>query len=250
MIRMICGLPRKGKTYMMTRDIVSALERKANVFSNFPVSGESYVLEFEDLLESEFPEESDLFIDEANMWFRNRDWSKFPKECFLLFMHHGHFKLNMTLIAQIPTTVDVNIRDIVNEFVWVSNFTLLNQTEGKPKNLLDRLLHKPLWYTCRYYSTCEGLMKMSPDYLIKKKRVIARSKVFKRFDSYYKFIELTRKKKNFKKWKDKIQIENDENSHIENKGFRDKLKFLIDYIIKKILRKGNTYEEKMDKNIL
>lgn len=184
MIEMVCGLPGSGKSYYMSSEILRALEKHRPVFCNYPIKG-TYKLTFNDMCYSSFPEGSLLCIDEANSWFRARDWAKLPREVFSFFMHHRHFKLDMIILAQIPTTVDVNIRDIVSYYVW-------SRATKKPFS------EEALWFRYDYYYSIEDLTNFRNAFMTRRK--VASKKVFEEFDSYYKFVEMQRKRISMEKW--------------------------------------------------
>lgn len=184
MINMICGLPGAGKSYYMTSEIYYAKKKKRPVFCNYPIA-DTYKLTFDDLINSSFPEGSLICIDEANTWFRARDWAKLPREVFTFFMHHRHFKLDMIIIAQIPTTIDVNIRDIVSSYVW-------SRATKNPFN------DKALWFRYDYYYSIEDLAAFRNCFRVERR--LAKKKVFDEFDSYYTFVEMDRKKHTLEKW--------------------------------------------------
>jgi hypothetical protein len=193
MIYGVCGLPGGGKSYYMSCMIDKAVRENRPVFSNYPFPG-AYVLEFQNLIDCSFPEGSLICIDEANAWFRNRDWAKLPKEAFLFFMHHRHFKLDMVVVAQMPTTLDVNIRDIVSYWVWSSaTFLPVMKKDGQPR---------AAWFRYSYYLTVEDLV--SGRNRVRTERRIAKQSIFRQFDSYYKFVELQRKPIDMVRWDDAL----------------------------------------------
>lgn len=193
MIYGVCGLPGGGKSYFLSCAIAEAVKEGRPVFTNYPFPG-AYVLEFDDLIHKSFPEGSLLGIDEANTWFRNRDWAKLPKEAFLFFMHHRHFKLDMVVVAQMPTTLDVNIRDIVSYWVWSSaSFLPLIKKDGQPRAFCFRY---------SYYLTVEDLV--TGRNRVRTERRIAKQSIFRQFDSYYKFVELQRKSIDMVRWDDAL----------------------------------------------
>jgi len=195
MIYGVCGLPGGGKSYFLSCAIADAVKEGRPVFTNYPFPG-AYVLEFDDLISKSFPEGSLLGIDEANTWFRNRDWAKMPKEAFLFFMHHRHFKLDMILVSQMPTTLDVNIRDIVSFWVW-SSATFVPFVRSKDGQ------SKALWFRYSYYSTVEDLAAGRNRLKVIRKR--ARQSIFRQFDSYYKFVELQREPIVVRRWHDETK---------------------------------------------
>lgn len=193
MIYGVCGLPGGGKSYYMSCMIDKAVRENRPVFSNYPFPG-AYVLEFKNLIDCSFPEGSLICIDEANAWFRNRDWAKLPKEAFLFFMHHRHFKLDMVVVAQMPTTLDVNIRDIVSYWVWSSaTFLPVMKKDGQLR---------AAWFRYSYYLTVEDLV--SGRNRVRTERRIAKQSIFRQFDSYYKFVELQRKPIDMVRWDDAL----------------------------------------------
>lgn len=183
-IEMVCGLPGSGKSYYMTSEILSALKKNRPVFCNYPIKN-CYQLTFDDLCYSSFPEGSLLCIDEANSWFRARDWAKLPREVFSFFMHHRHFKLDMIIISQIPTTVDVNIRDIVSWYIWSRSFRF-------------PFSERVSFFKYDYYYSIDDLSAFRNSFTSKIKK--PSSKVFSQFDSYYKFVEMQRKENPLLKW--------------------------------------------------
>lgn len=193
MIYGVCGLPGGGKSYFMSLQIMDAVKKGRTVFSNYPMPG-AYVLTFDDLAYSSFPEGSLLCIDEGSSWFRNRDWAKFPKEMFQFFMHHRHFKLDMVIISQMPTTLDVNIRDIVSYWVWAdAMFLPFIKVDGQPR---------ALWFRYTYYLTVEDVAKGKNR--VKRYRKLAKQKIFQQFDSYYKFVELNREPIQLRRWENEV----------------------------------------------
>lgn len=195
MIKCISGNPGEGKSYLMAKEIFGYLYDGRKVFCNFPFDG-CYELTYEDMIKSEFPEGAALFIDEANSWFRNKDRKDLPIEVFQLFMHHRHFHMDMILISQNPIPLDINIRDIIQEWVWCSCRGI---TWVDDKGYLYK---HAIIFEFEYYNSVEPMMKADEERMICKHWEFARKDVFKRFNSYYKFIEMNREEKQFRRWEE------------------------------------------------
>lgn len=236
MIICISGLPGGGKSYQMVGYIENSIMEGRKVFCNFPFPY-AYILEFDDIINTGFPDGSDLFIDEGNSWFRNRDWKSFPKEAFELFMHHRHFHMNMYIIAQNPETLDSNIRDIIEEFIWCDcmGFKWYDREGYEYKHAIIFKTEK--------YSNLAAYIKSDEEYLIGKSWEFKKGYIFKKYDSYYKFLGSKRKKKDFMTWDEKLGIEREALEIPKYKNFRHHLAMMlygVSEIAKNKLARSNT----------
>jgi|GEM_PF-3951800 len=195
MISVICGAPGEGKSYYMAQRIFQSLSEGRKVFTNFPFDG-CHRLTQDDMEDAMFPEGAVLFIDEANSWWRNRERKDLSTEVFQLFMHHRHFHMDLFLIAQNPITLDINIRDIVQRYIWCSCF-------GIRWVDVDGYDYKhAIFFYYRSYATIEDMLSGDKEKSIAFSFELSRKSVFARFDSYYKFVEMNREKKYFPRWEE------------------------------------------------
>lgn len=147
MIEGIVGLPGQGKTLFATVLMEEAASAGRRVISNFPSNFSE-----EGLWHDMFQADNSLCaIDEAQMWFGAREWTKTTKLELGMFQQHRKNGLDVLWIAQHENRVDVALREIT-AFIWrvrkFGDFILASKfTPDDRKNCLQRrLIHAPKYY--------------------------------------------------------------------------------------------------------
>ncbi len=211
----ICGLPGSGKTlfstylqlkyYKKQNGIIKKLIRKIkkedvlvnNVYSNYPIlfdkkhnvySNRVGFYDLENLYK--FPINTNLILDEFQMYFDSLDYKNFPKNIRTLFQLHRHLGFNnIYILSQHPSRIVKQARILVCEFYEVVKairlplgFMFLRyniyynyEDFGKPVNVKPRDVtyrFKKRFKIFRYkkvyksYDTCymRNLTENSPDY--------------------------------------------------------------------------------------
>lgn len=129
MIKLFFGLPGCGKTTLLTKFALDALNKPAlrkkypNVFSNVYL-GRGGV--FDDII---YISHLDLgkydirnglvLIDEATLAFDSRDYKRFSKELVSFFLLHRHYNVDIFLFTQQWDGVDRKIRVITDRVYYV-----------------------------------------------------------------------------------------------------------------------------------
>lgn len=90
---------------------------------------------------------SDLFIDEAQRFYNSRLYQKFPQCVSRLYELHRQWGLTITLICQRPGLIDLNIRQLAEELIWIEDVELI---EGSSGNLL-----KATWKLRKFTSNAD-----------------------------------------------------------------------------------------------
>ncbi|MCI8488058.1 MAG: hypothetical protein HFE36_05040 [Clostridia bacterium] len=168
MIRIICGIPRAGKTALMTlfalqhmkgrqahQDLIKCKKLLAplnaggfnytppadhlvfadytiiagakGMITNYEVSG-FYLGLFNDKHPTMFlPPNSKIFLDEAQKYFNSRKGiAAFVSRYYEL---HGHYRLDITCTVQRPKLIDLNVRELAAEVLYVEK--LDHEQSGK-----------------------------------------------------------------------------------------------------------------------
>ncbi len=135
MIKMFCGRPGSGKSYIASKQAIKFMEKGRPVFSNYPICFHSGKYEYRSLQltrdmirKGAYPPGSLIIVDECNHWFNSRNFKEFNVQDLIFFTQHRHIGLDMFLISQHPQRVDVSIREIVNlyyEIINIGPFSLI-----------------------------------------------------------------------------------------------------------------------------
>jgi hypothetical protein len=132
-IRLYYGLPRAGKSYCATDDILynlrSNLKNSIDTYSNWPVydklSNEyTYRIDRKSMLN--IGQDADIYIDEAHFWYNSRlalTKKGLTEDEMTFFRTVGHNNIRITLITHHPDRLDVIIRNIVHLFRHVQKKT-------------------------------------------------------------------------------------------------------------------------------
>ena len=139
-IKIVFAPPGEGKSYYATKQAYDALKKGRVVFSNYPIitpSGlSSCIWEPTHCLEN--VQDSLIIIDEAYRDMSSRDFKDFTKEEHTFFATNRHNNLDILLLAQNPARIDVILREITSEFLFMRKVSIpftwwLNKLE--PSNL-------------------------------------------------------------------------------------------------------------------
>lgn len=128
MIKMFCGRPGSGKSYLASLLAIKDMKRGRPVFSNYPITFRTRKHEYRSLKltrdmirKGTYPPGSLIIVDECNHWFNSRNFKDFNVQDLIFFTQHRHIGLDMFLISQHPQRVDVSIREIVNQYLEIIN---------------------------------------------------------------------------------------------------------------------------------
>lgn len=168
-IRMYYGLPRCGKTYCATDDILFNLRKhpSIHVYTNWPVfdsvSGKyTYKLTRDNIIH--VPPNSDLYIDEAHFWYNSRlslvKGKGMTEDEMSFFRTIGHRNVRVTFVTHHPDRLDVIIRNITHVFCEITKrnvpFTTrplqFNLTYYLSENDMIGIMPKPADHKIRYFS--------------------------------------------------------------------------------------------------
>lgn len=115
MIEGVVGLPGAGKTLWTVKRMLEAVKKKRRVVANFPSTKDLWETELWIDMVEEY--QAWCVIDEAQMWFSAREWSKTKQVDLGVFQQHRKNGLDLTWIAQHENRVDVGLREIT-AFIW------------------------------------------------------------------------------------------------------------------------------------
>ena len=84
--------------------------RQCFVSDEYPVKGAYTFNVKKDFGYKEFPKGSLILIDEASVFFNNRNYKNLPMEVIDFLKHHGHYKVDIIFFSQSWDDVDITIR--------------------------------------------------------------------------------------------------------------------------------------------
>jgi len=129
------GLPGSGKTTKLAQIAYTKLngfqnqkekgKKKPRLFSNIKFSEEvetehkDYIHYFNDIYDLPNWDNSEIFIDEASVYFDSRLWEKLPLEIRRFLFTHRHLNTNLYLIAQDFPTIDNSFRRLTEKMYHV-----------------------------------------------------------------------------------------------------------------------------------
>lgn len=116
MVYGIYGLPGSGKTYWLASIGLDAIRQKRKVFANFKLSGAEY---FSDIFDVINIREGVILIDEANLSFPSREWSRLPPQFLYFWSQTRKMKLDIYMTSQHPDRLDKVPKEIMNWAYWV-----------------------------------------------------------------------------------------------------------------------------------
>lgn len=144
MIQIIFGLPRSGKTTLLTAIAQKALSHKRlkfnslrfgsgvsyeRVYTNFACSG-CYQLDFDSLGKVNY-HDCLILIDEVSLLCDSRNYKAFSDNLKFFFALHGHFNIDIVCCSQSYMDCDVKIRRMATDFFLVEksifNYSIVRQ---------------------------------------------------------------------------------------------------------------------------
>ena len=121
MVSLYFGLPRSGKTTLLTAHALKYVRgfKYRHVYSNIPLNipGVTYVKN--DMIGKFQLEDGVLLIDEATLFADSRDYKNFSKDKISWFLLHGHYRVDVELYTQQWDGVDRKIRTITDKCYYL-----------------------------------------------------------------------------------------------------------------------------------
>lgn len=119
MVKVVFGLPGAGKSTYAAREASRALRKGKKVYSNFFIRG-AYTLDFERLGVDDY---SDclMILDEVSLFADARNWKQFRTETKYFFVMHRHYNVELLVLSQSYTDMDVRIRNIADELFHITS---------------------------------------------------------------------------------------------------------------------------------
>lgn len=124
MIDLYIGLPRSGKTTLITKHAIAALKRGQNVYTNIDLDIDSdhlFLIDNDDIGDV-LMENGLLLIDEGEIFADSRQYKTFSTRLTKFFMLHGHYKLCIEVFTQRYKGVDNKIRNLCERLFLVKKF--------------------------------------------------------------------------------------------------------------------------------
>lgn len=121
MIDFYFGLPRTGKTTLITKLALTQSKRYKHIYVNVHLSGmpENVIYIENEWVGKYDMSDSLILIDEGSIFADNRDYKNFSKELVHFFVLHGHYRCNIKLFAQTYNGVDKKIRTLCNNVFYM-----------------------------------------------------------------------------------------------------------------------------------
>ena len=220
MIRIICGIPRAGKTALMTlfalqhmkgrqahQDLIKCKKLLAPLnaggfnyvppedhlvfadytitagakgrITNYEVNGFNLGL-FNDKPPTMFlPPNAQIYLDEAQKYFNSRNKKGIADFVSRFYELHGHYRLNITCTVQRPKLIDLNVRELAAEVLYVEK--LEHEQSGK-RILLSR-------WTCSSFDNVQSAIDYIESGQHKEKRgdkleIEYAGNIFRHYDSF------------------------------------------------------------------
>ncbi len=125
MIVAYVGLPGTGKTYGLVLEAINAIRMKRKVFANFDIFlgyEINRIYGFQDLLKVR---QGVVLLDELNLWFPSRLWSKIPPEVLSLWAQSRKRGIDLVYSCQHLDRVDKVIREVTNYVIRCNSIQFL-----------------------------------------------------------------------------------------------------------------------------
>ncbi len=119
-LTMVVGKKGSGKTTWMVKLIYKHLKRGWTVYANIDIPGVNF-FDPRDIGTYTFPSHSCVFIDEANIYWDNRNWKKTAIELITFFRYQRQYKVKMFLFSQ-TFDVDPKIRSLCDDLYLIANY--------------------------------------------------------------------------------------------------------------------------------
>ena len=125
-IKIVFAPPGQGKSYYATHKARKAMEKGRLVFSNYPILTpkgiSSRIWKPEYALEN--IQGAMIIVDEAYRDYNSREYKDFTTEVHTFFATNRHNGLDIILIAQNPARVDMVLREITSEFLFMKKIAI------------------------------------------------------------------------------------------------------------------------------
>lgn len=146
MIYLVWGPPGAGKSYYATKWALEELQRRKkqkHVFSNYPIIKKrkknvlsSYIwkpeLVYENILDAL------VFVDESYRDYNCHNHKDFDEDTHLFFSAQRHNDNDLVLLTHNPARINLIIREITNDFIFVKAHKLL-------------FIERPIFFTAEHY---------------------------------------------------------------------------------------------------
>lgn len=129
MIHIVTGRPGEGKSWFSSSLVAKFLLEGKRVGVNWDITPlpelEPYkknvfkVVSFDDILRFK---NGVLFLDEAQLWFNNRQWKEIPLDLQSKWQQHRKHRIDIFICAQDQSRVEVTIRQLIGRYFKVSKW--------------------------------------------------------------------------------------------------------------------------------
>ena len=182
MIKLFFGSPRSGKTTIASK--LMFMSDSPHIYSNFETDL-SVLIKSDMIGLYAFPDNSEIYIDEAGIDYNNRNYKNLPANAIEYFKLHGHFKNDIYLFSQSWEDTDVTLRRLTDELWYIRRigpFTMARKV--RKKVMIDSKTHQII----DGYRFAGLFWNLLPKFLGGEKTVMFfyRKPYYKHFDSYSK----------------------------------------------------------------
>lgn len=176
--------PRQGKTYVVVAEAIKEMQKKKEVYSNFPIitpDGKyiSKVWQPEYIYEN--IQNAIIIIDEAQRDFDSQGHKALDVDEDTFFAASGHNGLEIRVISQNLTRVAKAIRDRMNEFIFVQkgflSIPFLKNREGQ--------WGRPVYFKQTSYLTLEDLESHDKERVYLTERTLFKNYIAASYDTHY-----------------------------------------------------------------
>lgn len=130
-LHIVDGLPGAGKNVFIGKIIIDGIKRGYNIAANFPLKVPARLVTNMD----ELPElrNTILIIDEGQTYFDARNYQNMPREIIEVLRYNRKRKLEIYVIVQHYSRIDLNFRLLAFDFIRVHRIigSLRNRRTGK-----------------------------------------------------------------------------------------------------------------------
>lgn len=191
-ITVFAGKTGSGKTMLATSMGLKLIKKGVPVFSTYYIEG-AYKLPY-NFYDYNYPEDSVLIIDEAQIGLDSREYKNLTKGGISgrlknkLSMHR-HQKLDIWFITQQPEEIDAQIRRYCSVMYYCNKTILRRKFSFKEKTfkILPYFQHYEIWdsiNTYELYKKRSDPRLTIKDYGVKKGFKLITSKTFKKYNTY------------------------------------------------------------------
>ena len=125
-VSLVFGLPRAGKTTLLTKMACDAINKgKYNdVYSNVEISVPGVTVIDNACIGKYALRNCLILIDEGTIFADSRSFKSFDAGKVNYFMLHGHFKADIVVFTQQATGVDLKIRQLTEQLIYLKKSKL------------------------------------------------------------------------------------------------------------------------------